>query len=45
VCNLYSITTNQDAITAMFGVVHRYIGNLAVNADRILTPQSSHARI
>jgi hypothetical protein len=29
VCNLYSITTNQAAIIALFRVVNRYIGNLA----------------
>jgi putative SOS response-associated peptidase YedK len=28
-CNLYSITTNQAAISALFRVVNRYIGNLA----------------
>jgi putative SOS response-associated peptidase YedK len=28
VCNLYSITTNQAAIIALFGVVNRYVGNL-----------------
>jgi putative SOS response-associated peptidase YedK len=28
-CNLYSITTNQAAIIAMFRVVNRYVGNLA----------------
>ncbi|MCK1617425.1 SOS response-associated peptidase family protein [Bradyrhizobium sp. 159] len=27
-CNLYSITTNQAAIMALFRVVNRYIGNL-----------------
>ncbi|MGY3611034.1 MULTISPECIES: SOS response-associated peptidase [unclassified Bradyrhizobium] len=27
-CNLYSITTNQEAIRALFRVVNRYIGNL-----------------
>jgi hypothetical protein len=27
--NLYSITTNQAAITALFRVVKRYVGNLA----------------
>ena len=27
-CNLYSITTNQAAIAALFRVVNRYIGNL-----------------
>jgi len=28
-CNLYSITTNQAAIAALFRVVNRYGGNLA----------------
>jgi hypothetical protein len=28
-CNLYSITTNQAAIIALFRVVTRYVGNLA----------------
>ena len=28
-CNLYSITTNQEAIRALFRVVNRYTGNLA----------------
>ena len=28
-CNLYSITTNQAAITALFRVINRYVGNLA----------------
>jgi hypothetical protein len=27
-CNLYSITTNQEAIRAVFRVVNRYVGNL-----------------
>jgi len=27
--NLYSITTNQAAIAALFRVVNRYVGNLA----------------
>jgi hypothetical protein len=27
-CNLYSITTNQEAIRAVFRVIHRYMGNL-----------------
>ena len=29
VCNLYSITTNQVAIAALFRVLNRYVGNLA----------------
>lgn len=28
-CNLYSISTNQEAIRALFRVVNRYVGNLA----------------
>src|SRR5271168_5503592 len=28
-CNLYSITTNQAAVSALFRVVNRYVGNLA----------------
>src|ERR1700760_3364388 len=28
-CNLYSITTNQAAISALFRVVNRYVGHLA----------------
>src|SRR3954453_10339360 len=28
-CNLYSITTNQAAIIALFRVLNRYVGNLA----------------
>jgi putative SOS response-associated peptidase YedK len=27
-CNLYSITTNQTAILALFRVINRYVGNL-----------------
>jgi hypothetical protein len=27
-CNLYSITTNQATIVALFRVVNRYVGNL-----------------
>jgi hypothetical protein len=29
VCNLYSITTNREAIRALFRVINRYVGNLA----------------
>jgi putative SOS response-associated peptidase YedK len=28
-CNLYSMTTNQDAIRRLFKAVNRYVGNLA----------------
>src|SRR5215217_845678 len=27
-CNLYSITTNQEAVRALFRVINRYVGNL-----------------
>ena len=27
-CNLYSITTNQAAIVALFRIINRYVGNL-----------------
>jgi hypothetical protein len=27
-CNLYSITTNQAAVIALFRVMNRYVGNL-----------------
>ena len=33
-CNLYSITTNQEAIIRLFRVINRYVGNLA-NARRL----------
>jgi putative SOS response-associated peptidase YedK len=28
-CNLYLITTNQEAIIRLFRVINRYVGNLA----------------
>ena len=28
ICNLYSITTNQEAIQRLFRVINRYVGNL-----------------
>jgi hypothetical protein len=28
-CNLYSITTNQEAMRSIFRKVNRYVGNLA----------------
>jgi putative SOS response-associated peptidase YedK len=27
-CNLYSITTNQEAVRALFRIMNRYVGNL-----------------
>lgn len=32
--NLYSITTNQAAILALFRVVNRYVGKLTAEAGR-----------
>ena len=32
-CNLYSITTSQAAIAALFRVINRYVGNLASMPD------------
>jgi hypothetical protein len=34
-CNLYSITTNQAAIIALFRVINRYVGNLAPMPRRV----------
>ena len=34
-CNLYSITTNQAAIIALFRVINRYVGNLPTMAGRV----------
>jgi hypothetical protein len=39
-CNLYSITTNQAAIIALFRVVNRYVGNLPpMTGVRIASPE------
>jgi hypothetical protein len=35
VCNLYSITTNQAAIIALFRAMKQYVGNLPPHARRI----------
>jgi hypothetical protein len=35
-CNLYSITTNQAAIIALFRVMNRYVGNLPPMPGRVL---------
>ena len=32
-CNLYSITTSQEAIRRLFRVLNRYVGNLAPMPD------------
>jgi hypothetical protein len=34
-CNLYSITTNQAAIIALFRVINRYVGNLPPMPGRV----------
>jgi hypothetical protein len=36
-CNLYSITTNQTAIIALFRVLNRYVGNLPLCLGSFLT--------
>jgi len=36
-CNLYSITTNQEAIRQLFRVINRYIGNLPPMPASFLT--------
>jgi hypothetical protein len=33
-CNLYSITTNQEPISRLFRVVNRYVGNLEMTMMR-----------
>jgi hypothetical protein len=33
-CDLYSITTNQAAILALFRVMNRYVGSRRCRADR-----------
>jgi hypothetical protein len=38
-CNLYSITTNQAAIAALFRVVNRYVGSLPSMPGYSLTIQ------
>jgi hypothetical protein len=39
-CNLYSITTNQAAIIALFRVLNRYVGNLPP-MPRFASPSAS----
>jgi hypothetical protein len=36
-CNLYSITTSQAAIIALFRVINRYVGNLPLCLGSFLT--------
>ena len=36
-CNLYSITTNQTAIIALFRKINRYVGNLAPMSGVVLS--------
>jgi hypothetical protein len=39
-CNLYSTTTNQAAIIALFRVINRYVGNLAPMPGVLITTVS-----
>jgi hypothetical protein len=43
-CNLYSITTNQEAIRRLFRVVNRYVGNLAPTERLTFTDLSRQVR-
>jgi hypothetical protein len=46
-CNLYSITTNQAAIVALFRVLNRYVGNLPPmpgNVSRLSSPRGAQQR-
>jgi hypothetical protein len=43
-CNLYSITTNQEAIGARFRVVNRYVGNLRSQCQTYPHPRRPVAR-
>jgi hypothetical protein len=40
-CNLYSITTNQAAIAALFRVINRYVGNLPPMPGAFSVPLAS----
>src|SRR5271165_4646587 len=42
-CNLYSITTNQAAIAALFRVMNRYVGNLPLMPGVLSMPQQGAA--
>jgi len=42
--NLYSITTNQAAIAALFRVVNRYLGNLTPMPSFFRTRTSAEVR-
>jgi len=43
-CNLYSITTNQAAIIALFRVINRYVGNLPPMTGVFPTPKAHNRR-
>jgi hypothetical protein len=43
-CNLYSITTNQAAIAALFRVINRYVGNLAPIRSATVTKRNLSPR-
>jgi len=42
-CNLYSITTKQAAIAALFRVMNRYVGNLPPMPYSLITRPRSCA--
>ena len=47
-CNLYSITTNQEAIIRLLRVINRYVGNLApmpASSRTIRLPSSATSRV
>jgi hypothetical protein len=43
-CNLYSITTNQEAIRALFRVINRYVGNLPPMPGVFPVPLAANTR-
>lgn len=43
-CNLYYITTNQPAVAALFRVVDRYIGHLALMTGLFGSGDPQHGR-
>lgn len=44
-CNLYSITTNQAAIIALFRAINRYVGNLPPMPGGVFERNNALARL
>jgi hypothetical protein len=44
-CNLYSITTNQAAIVALFRVINRFVGKAAKTLTRSAGAAATHHRV